>query len=589
MTTENKPTAQQVSNGEELADKEQTPRELERKFLISEMPKDLESYPHKEVTQGYLAIMDNGTEVRLRQDGDEYFETIKSGDGKDRSEHQAELTKEQYDAIWQATEGRRVNKTRYKIPHDDSIIELDIYRGELEGLVVAEVEFTTPDEMENFIPLSWFGEEKSDDKRYKNQSLAIYGLPTDNMETIVTKSEMVESASEVLGIPEYDLDEGVEKLASMIKEKLSTQTTPIIVEIAGGSASGKTSAVARKIKEMFSDEATIFSMDDYYRGKTFMNSEAERGNELNWDQPEALNMELINEHLQGLKRGEAIQKPIYDFQTSEASGVEEVAPNKIIIVEGLFALNDEIADNGDIRAFVDIGTHGRILRRLLRDVIRTGQRPADILKYFADVVEPMHERYVQSTKRNASIVVKNEYRPNVEAERSGLHEIQVKFAGDVDETMLRNAGADRLNVTTQVDYYYNPKDRNLIDTDEILRIRDENGHKVLTYKGPKTESEYRVRPKFEFEIDDETEKSFLSIYGEQVKFIRKERVMYQLDGLIFSVDKVSSEEDGQITDLGKFLEIRSTDDMSDPNRFDGVINKLGLDKSQAIKQSYFEM
>jgi predicted adenylyl cyclase CyaB len=140
-----------------------------------------------------------------------------------------------------------------------------------------------------------------------------------------------------------------------------------------------------------------------------------------------------------------------------------------------------------------------------------------------------------------------------------------------------------------VDTYYDPRDRNLIETGEILRIREEGDHKILTYKGPKIESKFRERPKFEFEIDTETERKFLSMYGDSVKVIKKERVLYQLDDMVFSVDSVSKIENDATTNLGKFIEIRSTSKGGKKPKIDEALAKLGLDINQGIKESYFEM
>ena len=393
----------------------------------------------------------------------------------------------------------------------------------------------------------------------------------------------------LIGIPEYQLEEGIVKLVDNIREKITQGGGNIVVEIAGGSASGKNSAVADMVKRVFGDEALILSADDYYRGKTFMDSEAKKGNILNWDQPEALNLDLFQQHLAQLKSGQPIEKPIYDMRVSEPTSTEEVTPKKIIIVEGLFALDEKLKDQGDVKAFVEIGTHGRIVRRLLRDIQRTGQKPADILKYFSQVVEPMHEKYIESTKKNADLIIDNEYSPGVEAERSGLHEVQLKFRGDLDVDNLRKLGAERLSSTVQIDKYYDPKDRNLVQTGEILRIREEGNRKILTYKGPKIKSQFRERPKFEFDIDADTEEAFLGIYGDMAKTIKKERTLYQLNGVVFSVDRVSRNEDGKDIDLGSFIEIRSTDKEQNVEKIKAVIQSLGLDINEGIKESYFEM
>jgi len=567
---------------QETSEKQSQPQEIERKFLVKSLPENLEQYPHKDIVQGYLAITEDGTEVRLRKKGKKYFQTVKSGAGKTRFESEVEITEDQFNTLWEATKGKRVEKTRYEIPHESGTIELDIYHGDLDGLLSAEMEFSSEKDSNEFVTPIWLSEEVTDDKKYKNQNLALHGVPK-------RKQSHVEKPKEKLDIPEFKLEEGIGKLVDSIREKMTQGKDNVVVEIAGGSASGKTSTVADMVKKVFGNEALILSADDYYRGKTFMDAEAKKGNVLNWDQPEALNLDLFRQHLAQLKSGEPIEKPIYDMKVSEPTSTVEVAPKKTIIVEGLFVLDEKLKDEGDIKVFVDTGIHGRIIRRLLRDIQRTGQKPADILKYFAQVVEPMHEKYIESTKKNADLIINNEYSPQIEAERSGLHEVQLKFRGILDLDMLRKLGAEKLSSTMQIDKYYDPKDRNLVQTGEILRIREEGKKKTLTYKGPKIESQFREKPKFEFDIDADIEESFLDIYGDMQKTITKERTLYQFGGIVFSIDKVSKNEDGKDVDLGDFIEIRSTDKELDQEKIKSVITQLGLNIKEGIKESYFEM
>jgi len=151
--------------------------EIERKFLTHKLPQDVHRYALKKIIQGYLAITEDGTEIRLRKIGNAYFQTVKSGQGLKRQEVETELTDFQFSLLWSLTEGKRVEKRRYDIPFEDWIIELDIYEGALEGLVTAEVEFNSQEDAESFTPPEWMGQEVTQDERYKNKNLALHGMP----------------------------------------------------------------------------------------------------------------------------------------------------------------------------------------------------------------------------------------------------------------------------------------------------------------------------------------------------------------------------------------------------------------------------
>ena len=154
-------------------------QEIERKFLVQpeELPHDLGTHPAIDILQGYLAIGQDGTEVRLRQAGDHHFLTVKSSGGLVRCEVEIALSSQQFEELWPLTAGRRVEKVRRLIPHAGMTIELDLYRGQLQGLALAEVEFDSPAASEGFTPPAWFGEDVTQDGRYKNKNLAVKGFP----------------------------------------------------------------------------------------------------------------------------------------------------------------------------------------------------------------------------------------------------------------------------------------------------------------------------------------------------------------------------------------------------------------------------
>lgn len=152
--------------------KENAGREIERKFLVRKFPADLTSFRSSQISQGYLVSLDDGLQVRLRKSGERYWLTFKRGTGSVREEREVELTAAQFDALWPATEGKRLVKTRYEIPFGDRVVEIDVYHERHEGLVVAEVEFDDKTTAKNFQPPDWLGDDVTGDPRYSNQLLA---------------------------------------------------------------------------------------------------------------------------------------------------------------------------------------------------------------------------------------------------------------------------------------------------------------------------------------------------------------------------------------------------------------------------------
>ena len=149
--------------------------EVERKFLVGEPP-DLDGAESDEIEQGYLAIGSEG-EVRVRRKGEKLVLTAKRGSGLSREEAEVELDRASFDELWELTEGRRLRKRRHVIPHGELKIELDVYEGHLEGLRIAEIEFSSEDEANAFDPPDWIGEEVTGDPRYLNETLASEGSP----------------------------------------------------------------------------------------------------------------------------------------------------------------------------------------------------------------------------------------------------------------------------------------------------------------------------------------------------------------------------------------------------------------------------
>lgn len=149
--------------------------ERERKYFVdlNAMPFDLNEVPSKEIEQCYLLWNDAGEEARIRKIGNDFKLTYKRGEGLERREMEIDITANQYNSLKPLTAGRRLRKTRYYVNHNNLIIEIDVYKGKAEGLIVAEVEFPSAEDYNSFVPPAWFGEEMTHVESLRNRNLAV--------------------------------------------------------------------------------------------------------------------------------------------------------------------------------------------------------------------------------------------------------------------------------------------------------------------------------------------------------------------------------------------------------------------------------
>jgi uridine kinase len=187
--------------------------------------------------------------------------------------------------------------------------------------------------------------------------------------------------------------EGLKKAKEKINE-LKKKKQVVLVAIAGSSCSGK-SLFARKL-----GEKTI-SMDDYYLGIDLMK------NKDNFDEPSAMDLKLLKRHLLKLKKGESVEKPLYDFKTHKRKGFEELCSPQVLVVEGLFVLHPLLVDLFDLRIWIEASERKRLQRRLKRDTKERGWKRKEILAQWSKTVQPMYLLHVAPTKKKADLVVKN--------------------------------------------------------------------------------------------------------------------------------------------------------------------------------------
>ncbi|MDF2612949.1 MAG: uridine kinase [Clostridia bacterium] len=178
----------------------------------------------------------------------------------------------------------------------------------------------------------------------------------------------------------------------------------IIIGIAGGTGSGKTT-LTQRIQEEFDKDVVILSHDYYYKANKHLTF-SERMN-LNYDHPNAFDTDLLIEHLQMLKQWKSIKHPVYSFvEHTRLDQTIEVKPTKVIVIEGILIFeSQELCDLMDIKVFVDADADVRIIRRLLRDVKERGRSIDSVISQYLNTVKPMHEQFVDPSKKRADIII----------------------------------------------------------------------------------------------------------------------------------------------------------------------------------------
>ena len=179
----------------------------------------------------------------------------------------------------------------------------------------------------------------------------------------------------------------------------------IVIGIAGGTGSGKSTLIQR-ISEEFADRITMLSHDFYYKAHDEMTYE-ERC-QLNYDHPDAIETDLMIEHVKALKEWKAVERPVYDFTVHNRKTDETVTvmPSKVVVVEGILIFeNKALLDLFDIKVYVDTDADVRILRRILRDVKERGRTLESVVGQYLTTVKPMHEQFVEPSKKYADIII----------------------------------------------------------------------------------------------------------------------------------------------------------------------------------------
>ena len=226
--------------------------EIERRFLVDKFPMGVNVSAKQNIKQYYIS---GGTEEsRVRSVDGDFYLTVKTGKGLSREEDELQVSKGMFDALATTSIGM-LDKARYIIHEGADKIELNVFNDGLSGLMLAEVEFKSKEDSTHFVPPSWMGKEVTEDQRYNGFSLAVNGMPPDPQ---ISASK---SCSK--------LSTNVDEIMEMLDKKRSGSDRPLVIEISDGLASGKTS-LAKMLQQRLGNDAVTISMDDYYRGVSYM-------------------------------------------------------------------------------------------------------------------------------------------------------------------------------------------------------------------------------------------------------------------------------------------------------------------------------
>jgi uridine kinase len=213
-------------------------------------------------------------------------------------------------------------------------------------------------------------------------------------------------------------------------------TGPLIIGVAGGSGSGKTT-VARAIVEHLDLDAVLIDADAYYCDLAHLSLEERK--QVNFDHPDALDVPLLAEHLTSLAEGRSIEKPTYDFAAhTRATRTVMVEPRDVVLVDGILIFSDSrLRPLFDIKVFVDVAGDVRFIRRMRRDILERGRRLEDVIDQYLGTVRPMHMEFVEPSKRYADVIL-----PEGGQNTIGIEMIRARVESEIQQRQAALMGTD---------------------------------------------------------------------------------------------------------------------------------------------------
>ncbi len=202
----------------------------------------------------------------------------------------------------------------------------------------------------------------------------------------------------------------------------------LIIGIAGGTGSGKTTVVNKIINSLPQGEVAVMPQDSYYKDSSHV--PVEDRCKINFDEPDSIEWTLLVKHLKELKEGKNIEMPTYSYLTcTRQPETVKIEPCDVVIVEGILVLNDEeLRDMMDVKVFVDADPDDRLIRVIARDCVERGRTPKMVINRYQDVLKPMHQLYIEPTKKYADLIVP----------QGGNNTVAIGLLTDYIKSQLRN-------------------------------------------------------------------------------------------------------------------------------------------------------
>ncbi|GJP31767.1 hypothetical protein CLOM_g8874 [Closterium sp. NIES-68] len=358
--------------------------------------------------------------------------------------------------------------------------------------------------------------------------------------------------------------------------QLLTQNNPgvILVGLAGPSGAGKTAFTCKVAG--FMPSIAVISMDNY--------NVASRVIDGNFDDPRITDYELLLENIEGLRRGEAVQVPMYDFKTSQRVGFREqpVPKSRVIIIEGIHALNERLRPLLDLRVSITGGVHFDLVKRVLRDIDRSGQAPESIIQQISETVYPMYKAFIEPELKTAHIRMVNNFNP---------------FSGFQDATYLLKSPAEGEGWEERVKaVVVGEQSREEVETYEIyllppgedkdtcqsyLRMRNRDGRYSLMFEEWVTDGPFIITPRITFSVSVRLLGGLMALGYEIAHIVHRESVVFREQGdassaLTVKLDRIEQLKATYVQVIGK-----------DRKRVKDVAEQLGMD-GKYISHPYIE-